>query len=125
LHEYSLLEGVIHTILVELKKPGTPPGEAVKEVTLNLGALEIHSEAATHLAFEVLTRGTILENSRLRLIIQPATLACPQCGQKGPLPEDQLDPHNPSLLAACPRCGTVSPVQGGRGVGPIELVFGD
>jgi Zn finger protein HypA/HybF involved in hydrogenase expression len=125
LHEYSLLEGVIHTILVELKKPGTPPGVAVKEVILNLGALEIHSEAATHLAFEVLTRGTILENSRLRLIIQPATLACPECGQKGPLPEDRWDPHNPSLLAACPRCGTISPVQGGKGVGPVELVLGD
>jgi Zn finger protein HypA/HybF involved in hydrogenase expression len=121
LHEYSLMEQVIAHIMAELKNQEAPPGGSSLEVTLKVGALAVHSEAATRQAYEVLVKGTPLENSRLNLTIEPVTLTCGKCGFQGPLPEGAVDPHDQSPLVECPRCGAVSPVQGSRGVESIEL----
>jgi Zn finger protein HypA/HybF involved in hydrogenase expression len=121
LHEYSLMEQVIAQIVAELEKQNSPPAGSSLEVVLKVGALAVHSEAATRQAYEVLVKGTPLENSRLKLTIEPVTLTCGKCGYEGALSEGSVDPHDMSPLAECPRCGTVSPVQGGRGVESIEL----
>jgi Zn finger protein HypA/HybF involved in hydrogenase expression len=115
------MEQVINQIVTELKKQDGPPGGRPLEVSLKVGALAVHSEAATRQAYEVLVKGTPLENSRLNLTIEPVTLICGQCGYQGSLPEGDVDPHDQSPLAECPRCGAVCPVQGGRGVETIEL----
>lgn len=121
MHEYSLMQNVIATILEELKKTAGCPGGPALTVDLKVGALAVHSAGATRQAFEVLAKGTPLENSRLHLTILPVTLTCPQCGFEGPLPEGTVDPHDLSPLAQCPRCGAAAPVQGSRGVEGIEL----
>jgi len=121
LHEYSLMEQVVAHILAELQKQeGAPAGNAL-EVVLKVGALAVHSEAATRQAYVVLVKGTPLENSRLLLTIEPVTLVCGKCGYQGALPEGAVDPHDHSPLAECPQCGHVNPVQGGRGAESIEL----
>jgi Zn finger protein HypA/HybF involved in hydrogenase expression len=120
LHEYSLMEQVIAHILAELAKEEAPP-EGSLTVALTVGALAVHSAAATRQAYEVLVKGTPLENSQLRLTIEPVTLTCHQCGLSEALPEDAVDPHDQSPLVECPRCGAVIPVQGGRGVEAIQL----
>lgn len=121
MHEYSLMEQVIAHILAELKKQTGPAPEGALEVVLKVGALAVHSEAATRQAYEVLVKGTPLENSRLLLTIEPITLACGQCGYKEELPEGAVDPHDHAPLVECPRCGAVIPVESGRGVESIEL----
>jgi Zn finger protein HypA/HybF involved in hydrogenase expression len=121
LHEYSLMEQVIAHILAELKKVDGPADGSSLEVVLRVGALAVHSEAATRQAYEVLVKGTPLAQSRLNLTIEPVTLTCAKCGYQGPLPEGAVDPHDQSPLVECPQCGAVSPVQGGRGVEGIEL----
>ena len=123
MHEYGLMEEVVKSLLSRLAEPGLIPADAELEVVLKVGALAIHSAAATRQAFEVLVKGTRLENSRLTLIIEPVTLACPSCGFKGPLPEGAVDPHEQLPLAPCPQCGAISPVTGSRGVESIELVL--
>ena len=115
------MEQVIARILTELKQQDGPPGGRALEVTLKVGALAVHSASATRQAYEVLVKGTPLEDSRLNLTIEPVILTCGQCGYQGPLPEGAVDPHDLSPLAECPRCGAVSPVQGGRGMEAIEL----
>ena len=115
------MEQVIAHILAELKKVDGPPEGSSLEVVLKVGALAVHSEAATRQAYEVLVKGTPLAHSRLNLTIAPVTLTCGQCGYQGPLPEGAVDPHDLSPLAECPQCGAVTPVQGGRGVEGIEL----
>ena len=121
MHEYSLMEQVVAHILAELKKVDGPPDGSSLEVVLRVGALAVHSEAATRQAYEVLVQGTPLAQSRLNLTIEPVTLTCGKCGYQGPLPEGAVDPHDQSPLAECPQCGAVSQVQGGRGVEGIEL----
>ena len=115
------MEQVIAHILAELKKVDGPLDGSSLEVVLRVGALAVHSEAATRQAYEVLVKGTPLEKSRLNLSIEPVTLTCAKCGYQGPLPEGEVDPHDQSPLVECPQCGAVSPVQGGRGVEGIEL----
>ena len=121
MHEYGLMENVVAAIMAELKNSGEIPAGQTLTVTLKVGALEMHSEAATRQAFEVLTKGTVLEGARLDLVILPVTLVCLQCGHQETLPLGAVDPHDALAMAECPKCGAVTPVQGGRGVESIEL----
>ena len=121
MHEYSLMQNVVATILEELQKTAGCPGGSALTVDLKVGALAVHSAEATRQAFEVLAKGTPLENSRLHLTILPVILTCPQCGYEGPLPAETVDPHDLSPLVECPRCGAAAPVDGSRGAESIEL----
>ncbi len=123
MHEYGLMENVIAVIMAELKKSGEEEARSGRllTVTLKVGALELHSEEALRQAFEVLSQGTALEGARLHLVILPATLACPQCGLRTPLPLGAADPHDALPMAECPQCRVLAPVQDGRGVESIEL----
>jgi Zn finger protein HypA/HybF involved in hydrogenase expression len=121
-HEYGLVEQVVATVLAKLQEPGTCQEGSAMEVVLRVGMLEMHSEAAVRQAYEVLTKGTPLEDSRLTLEILPATLACPGCGFQGDLGPDQVDPHEIMPLTECPQCQALSQVLGGRGVESIHLI---
>ena len=123
MHEYGLMEEVVKSLLARLEEPGLELEGANMEVVLKVGALAIHSAAATRQAFEVLTKGTKLEQARLDLIVEPLILTCANCGFKGSLPEGAVDPHEQLPLAPCPKCGNISPVTGSRGVESIELII--
>ena len=69
MHEYGLMEEVVKSLLAKLEEPGMDPEGAAMEVVLKVGALAIHSAAATRQAFEVLVNGTKLEKARLNLIV--------------------------------------------------------
>jgi len=115
------MENVVATILAELQKTAGCPGGPALQIDLKVGALAVHSAEATRQAYQVLAKGTILEESRLHLTIEPATVSCPRCGFQGPLPAGAVDPHDASPLTQCPGCGAAAPVTGGRGVLSIEL----
>lgn len=117
------MQRVIETILERLEKQGICSPGSVKEVILKVGALEVHSKASFRQAYELLVKGTILENSLLNLIIVPVTLNCPTCGYNGPCQEAQADDHDPAPYAECPSCGMVSGLLDGRGVESIELLM--
>ncbi|MBM4272934.1 MAG: hydrogenase maturation nickel metallochaperone HypA [Deltaproteobacteria bacterium] len=121
MHEYGLVQEVVLLLLKKLQE-GVCPEAGNMEVVLRVGGFAVHSVAATRQAYEVLTKDTPLESSRLTLTISPVTLNCPGCGYQETLGDDQVDPHDPLPLAECPRCGQVGPVHGGRGVESLELV---
>lgn len=115
------MEEVVAQILTELKKQEvTIEGQSL-QVHLKVGALAVHSEAATRQAYEVLVKGTPLEGSHLNLEIEPIILACNTCGYQGSLPAGAVDPHDLAPITECPRCGAIIPVQSSRGVEAIEL----
>jgi hydrogenase nickel incorporation protein HypA/HybF len=123
MHEFSLMDNILEGVRHELEAHGiTRPGR-VEALHLTIGALEIHSRESFEQAFTVATRGTPLEGADLVLSVTPATLACSACGFAGPIAEGDADPHLALPVAECPKCGAVTPVRGGRGVGPTELVL--
>ena len=90
MHEYGMMEEVVKSLLAKLDDPEVDTEGAQMEVVLKVGALAIHSAAATRQAYEVLVKGTKLETSRLNLIVEPLILTCAGCGFTGPLPEGDL-----------------------------------
>lgn len=124
MHEYSLMQRIIETILKNLEDGTDFQGKKVKEVVLEIGALDIHSSESFRQAFEVLVRDTPLADSALQLNVIPGTISCPKCGYQGTCQED-VDGHDPLPCTECPQCGTISGVIGGRGVEAIELILED
>lgn len=124
MHEYSLMQRIIATICKNMEEGTDFQGRQVKEVVLQIGALDIHSPESFRQAFEVLARETALSGSTLRLEVIPGSIACPKCGYQGACQED-VDGHDPLPCTECPQCGTIAGIIGGRGVEAIELVLED
>ena len=124
MHEYSLMENIIKSILERLQEEAsTIP---VKEVILKLGILDIHSEAAARQAFEVLAKGTPLENSHLTLEIKPVMLECSKCRSLAPYPVDEhTHAHELLPVVVCPVCDGLAKLTGGQGVESIDLIFAE
>jgi|UniRef100_A0A7V6A1A8 hydrogenase nickel insertion protein HypA len=124
MHEYSLMQDIIKSILERLEEEKSPV--PVQEVILKLGVLDIHSEAAARTAFEVLSKGTLLEKAKLVVAVNPVLLSCPQCQAETPFPVDEHTHANELLpVANCPKCGGLASLTGGQGVESIELIFED
>jgi hydrogenase nickel incorporation protein HypA/HybF len=122
MHEFSLMEDVIASLVESLRKEGISKAGAVKEVVLRIGALDIHSEASFKQAFEVQVKGTLLEGAQLQLEIVPARYVCSQCGFEAQVGVGEADGHQVEPVVECERCGAPCPVTGGRGIHPIDLV---
>ena len=115
------MENIIKSILERLQEEAsTIP---VKEVILKLGILDIHSEAAARQAFEVLAKGTPLENSHLTLEIKPVMLECSKCRSLAPYPVDEHT-HAHELLPVVV-CDGLANLTGGQGVESIDLIFAE
>ena len=124
MHEYSLMQDIIKSILERLQEEkSTVP---VNEVVLKLGILDIHSEAAARQAFEVLTKDTPLENSHLTLEINPVMLECSKCRSMAPYPVDEhTHAHELLPVVVCPVCDGLANLTGGQGVESIDLIFAE
>jgi hydrogenase nickel insertion protein HypA len=124
MHEYSLMQDIIKSILERLEEEQSPI--PVKEVVLTLGVLDIHSEAAARTAFEVLAKGTFLEKAKLTVVVKPVMLSCPQCQAVAPFPVDEHTHANELLpVVNCPECDGLARLSGGQGLESIELIFED
>lgn len=124
MHEYSMMQRIIETICKNLEEGTDFQGHTVKEVVLQIGALDIHSPDSFKQAYEVLVRDTPLSGATLQLTIIPGSISCPKCGYQGDC-QEEIDGHNPLPVTECPQCGTIAGVNGGRGVEAIELVLED
>jgi hydrogenase nickel insertion protein HypA len=124
MHEYSLMQRIVETICKNMEDDNDFQGHKVKEVVLQIGALDIHSPESFCQAFEVLIRDTPLSDAILQLKVIPGSISCVKCGYQGNCQED-VDGHDPLPITECPQCGTVSAVIGGRGVEAIELILED
>lgn len=121
MHEYSLMENVLESVARDLETRGVTSPDAVKEMILRVGALDIHSEESFRQAFAMMAKDSLLGSATLTLHIVLSRIDCPKCGYSGDCGGD-VDGHDADPVAECPRCGAVSMVKGGRGVG-IELIL--
>jgi len=94
MHEISLCESILQIIESEASKQGF---SKVKSVCLEIGNLSCVESDALHFGFEVVTRNSIAEGSKLEIIKIPATAWCMQCA-KNVTVKQRFD--------ECPDCGS-------------------
>lgn len=112
MHEATVIANVVDAVLEELKKYDV---KSVHAVTLTVGDLTQLGTEQMEFAYEVITKGTILDGSVLVIEPEHITLSCKQCGYEGPantIDFGDSTEHNIPVLS-CPRCG-----------GPVEILKG-
>jgi hydrogenase nickel incorporation protein HypA/HybF len=112
MHEVSIMSSIIESVLTELKKYRL---EKVEEVTLIIGEMTFLGEDQLRFAYEVLTKGTILEGSTLNMETEGAEVKCRSCSYLGKA--DYMDDemyHTSVPLLSCPRCGEAVEVTKGK-----------
>ncbi len=112
MHEVSVVTAIADAVAEELSRRGF---SKVNSVTVLVGDLTSLGEEQMSFAWEVVTRGTVLDGSALEFERVPIEVRCGSCGYVGPvrmLEDPDYDSHAVPVLS-CPECG-----------GPIEVVRG-
>jgi hydrogenase nickel incorporation protein HypA/HybF len=81
MHEYSLAQGLLGSLLDYLREHPVPG--RVKKVHVQKGELVILSEWALKEAFSILSEGTELSGAELVIENVPVRVRCPSCGYEG------------------------------------------
>jgi hydrogenase nickel incorporation protein HypA/HybF len=103
MHEVSVMSSILDAVFEELKRHNV---QKVEEVLLVIGDLTFLGEEQLAFAFEILTRGTLLEGSKLIVEHEPVEVICHSCGYTGKAEslEDEVN-HNSVPTLNCPSCG--------------------
>ena len=94
MHELSIVSSVVESVIESLERY---PGARVLEVRLRVGALAAVVEDSLQFCYELASRETPLEGSRLVVKVVPVVVHCAGCGKDGELESLQS--------FRCPRCG--------------------
>ncbi len=102
MHEVSVVSDIVNAILKELEKHNA---ERVEEVTLVIGDLTNLGEEQMEFAYEIVTKGTILEGSKLIIEKEEIRVLCKKCGYEGEVENLQSDYDNHFIpILSCPKC---------------------
>jgi hydrogenase nickel incorporation protein HypA/HybF len=113
MHEFSVVSQLVERVVEEARKRDA---KRVIEVELDVGQLSFLNPEQMRFAYEVLSKGTILENSRLTINTIEAHVRCKVCGFDGkPDYADDASYHISALLFLCPICGSPVEVLEGKG----------
>lgn len=96
MHEMSIAMSLLDIISQEMEKHGA---QTLKLVRVKHGRLTQLVPNSLYFAFEVLTKGTPLENAKLELDEVPLKVACCACGTEFEPDEEHV------LIMPCPNCG--------------------
>jgi len=103
---------IVQSVLAEAEKHGA---KKVTEVHLFVGKLTFLGLEQVRFAYEALTKGTIMEDSRLMIEEQDGVVKCNHCGYEGGFKyEDDPLYHVPLPTLKCPQCGGVVNIVAGK-----------
>lgn len=103
---------IVRSVLDEAEKR---KAKKVTEVHLVIGKLTFLGLEQVRFAYEVLSKGTILENSKLFVEEQEGIVKCSHCGYEGGFKyEDDPLYHVPMPTLKCPQCGNVVSIAAGK-----------
>lgn len=102
MHEVSVVSDLVSAILRELEKYKV---EKVEEVTLVIGDLTMLGSEQMEFAYEVVTKDTPLEGSKLIIEHEAIEVRCDSCGYEGGVEsiKSDYDEHAIPILS-CPKC---------------------
>lgn len=96
MHEFSICQEIVETVLTELKKQVPAPKKLLK-TRIVAGKLRQIVPEYMQFAYNNLTMGTIAEGSELEVRVQPIIGECKHCFWRGELPVDEI---------FCKKCGS-------------------
>ena len=111
MHEFSVMNSVVETILQKIKDY---PYKKVEKVNLVIGELTFLAPEQLKFAFSILTENTPLEGAELNIKIKKAKIKCLECGYEGTLKVEE-DPvyHFTLPIFKCPKCkGKIEVIEG-------------
>jgi len=112
LHEFSVTSQIVESVLAEAEKR---KAKKVAEVHLVIGKLTFLGLEQVRFAYEVLSKGTILEGSKLVIEEQEGVVKCNHCGYEGGFKyEDDPLYHVPLPSLKCPKCDSVVDIVAGK-----------
>jgi len=111
-HEGSVTTQIVENVLEEARKH---EAKRVAEVHLVIGTLTFLNPEQVRFWYEVLTKDTIMEGSKLRIEEKSGLVRCNECGYEGGFKyEDDPIYHIPTPTLRCPKCGSIVEIVGGR-----------
>jgi len=112
MHEFSTMQHIVEVILSEAHKHNP---EKITRVNLEIGELTFLGIEQLQFAFQVLRRGTLLENAELKIDTVKPLIRCTTCGYSGDTEYDERpELHFMIPLLKCPRCGKDIEIVKGR-----------
>ena len=111
MHEVSVVADIVSAILGELEKYNA---ERVEEVTIVVGDMTSLGEEQLEFAYEIVTKDTKLEGSKLVIEHEKIQVRCKECGYEGEVKmlESDYGEHTIPILS-CPKCnGNVKVIAG-------------
>ena len=112
MHEFAMATQIVEAVLEEAKKNDA---KQVAEVRLVIGKLTFLGVDQVRFSYDILTKDTIMKDSKLTIREQDGIIECPNCGFKGAVPfEDDPAYHVPLPTLKCPKCGESAKIVKGK-----------
>ena len=112
MHEFSVTSQIVQSVLGEAEKR---KAKKVTAVHLVIGKLTFLGLEQVRFAYEVLTKDTIMEGSKLFIKKQEGLVKCSRCGYEGGFKyEDDTLYHVPMPTLKCPTCGNLVSITAGK-----------
>lgn len=102
MHEVSIISDLVFAVLKELKKYELVK---VEEVTLVIGEMTNLGEEQMEFAYEIVTKGTELEGSKLIIEYEKIMVKCLECDYEGGVRmlKNDYGEHDIPVIS-CPKC---------------------
>jgi hydrogenase nickel incorporation protein HypA/HybF len=107
MHEYAYADRILQTVLEASTATKRP-----SKVTVEVGDMLGLTRESLTMAYEILSKGTDAEGSRLSVRFREGSVRCPKCGFEGHL-SLKRHMHVVDPAFACPKCGSSLEVKGG------------
>ncbi len=111
MHEYSVMSQIVDSILEEAKKRDA---KKVEQVDLEIGDFTMLGDEQMKFAYEVLSKDTILQGSKLQVSHRKGKVKCDQCGYEGDVMIAEDSPHRAVPILECPKCHSPAKIIEGR-----------
>jgi hydrogenase nickel incorporation protein HypA/HybF len=109
-HEFAIATSLVEALLDIAKKQSS---SKVIEVKLKVGKLRVLSLDQLRFSYGILSKGTLLEGSRLTIEETPGFARCPNCSYSQKLETGDSSFHFGLPMMNCPRCASDLVLEGG------------
>jgi hydrogenase nickel incorporation protein HypA/HybF len=113
MHEVSVMADLIEAIKKELERYDVI---SVKEVSLTVGRLTNLGPEQLEFAYEIMSKDSILEGSKLNIKEEEVEVRCSQCGYEGPVKNMDVgeEAHFIVPILSCPKCSSAVMITAGK-----------